>query len=173
MLRALASSVSGLHSWAFLRGVLCRQACAHSTRLHPPLWCRGLSHCFGSHLALKAMTLLTKKQACQKAGLNRASIDRFRSDPRYHPAQFPKPVQIGCKVLWSDDELDDWIGAQLNKRQSPRGKNGRVPISPVCLTARWMWRVAGFCFNSKRIALWDSIMLTERPLVTQIVWRVV
>lgn len=65
------------------------------------------------------MKLLTMKQVCQKIGFSRAHIDRFRSDPRYRSVQFPKPVQIGFKVLWSEDELDAWITAQLNKRQSP------------------------------------------------------
>jgi len=65
------------------------------------------------------MKLLTMKQVCQKVGFSRAHIDWFRSDLRYVSVQFPKPVQIGFKVLWSDDELDGWIEAQLNKRQSP------------------------------------------------------
>lgn len=65
------------------------------------------------------MKLLTMKQVCAKVGFSRAHINRFRSDPEYAFVGFPRPVRIGLKVLWSEDEVDDWIHKQLAKRQLP------------------------------------------------------
>lgn len=62
------------------------------------------------------MKLLTMKAVCAKVGFSRAHIDRFRSDPEYAHVQFPKPVRVGFKVLWSEDEIDNWIKAQLDAR---------------------------------------------------------
>lgn len=65
------------------------------------------------------MKLLTMKQVCAKVGFSRAHINRFRNDPEYEDLGFPKAARIGFKVLFPEDEIDDWIQAQLDKRQLP------------------------------------------------------
>lgn len=62
--------------------------------------------------------LLTKKVVCTKIGFSRAHVDRFTNDLDYQSLQFPKPVRIGIKVLWPENEIDDWIDTQLAKRPS-------------------------------------------------------
>lgn len=62
------------------------------------------------------MKLLTMKQVCGKVGFSRAHINRFREDPQYEHVRFPRPARIGFKVLWSEEEVDSWIQAQLDKR---------------------------------------------------------
>lgn len=65
------------------------------------------------------MRLLTMKQVCERVGFCRTHVNRFRTDEAYSHLGFPKPVRIGFKVLWSEGEIDDWITAQLAKRQLP------------------------------------------------------
>ena len=62
------------------------------------------------------MRLLTKKEVCKKVGFCSAHIDRFRNDPAYAHLEFPVATKIGFKVLWSEQEVDDWIQAQLDRR---------------------------------------------------------
>lgn len=64
------------------------------------------------------MRLLTKKEVAKKIGFSNAHLDRFRFDPAYVHVVFPQPVRIGYKVLWSEEEVDDWIRSQLSKRQT-------------------------------------------------------
>lgn len=65
------------------------------------------------------MRLLTKKDVCKKVGFSPAHVDRFRFDKAYAYLAFPKPVRIGYKVLWSEDEMDAWIAQQLSTRDTP------------------------------------------------------
>ncbi|MFS4438620.1 helix-turn-helix transcriptional regulator [Paracoccaceae bacterium GXU_MW_L88] len=60
--------------------------------------------------------LLTKKAVCLKVGFSRAHIDRLANDEHYAHLGFPKPCRIGFKVLWSEQEIDEWIEAQLAQR---------------------------------------------------------
>lgn len=62
------------------------------------------------------MKLLTMKQVCEKVGFSRAHINRFRFDEEYAHVGFPKAARVGSKVLFSGDEIDDWIIKQLAKR---------------------------------------------------------
>ena len=62
------------------------------------------------------MKLLTKKQVCEKIGFSRAHVDRLTHDEKYAHLGFPKPTHVGFKVLWSEAEVDEWIEAQLAKR---------------------------------------------------------
>ncbi len=62
------------------------------------------------------MRLLTMKQVCEKVGFSRTQINRFRHDEKYAHVAFPRPIVQGIKVLWSEDEIDDWIRLQLAKR---------------------------------------------------------
>ena len=64
------------------------------------------------------MRLLTKKEVCAKVGFSRAHVDRLTNDPAYAHYGFPKPTRIGVKVLWSEAEIDEWIVAQLARREA-------------------------------------------------------
>ncbi|MGI1661360.1 helix-turn-helix transcriptional regulator [Palleronia sp. KMU-117] len=63
------------------------------------------------------MRLLTKKVVCERIGFSPAHLDRFRFDEDYAHLSFPKPVRIGFKVLWSEEEVDAWINTQLASRE--------------------------------------------------------
>lgn len=60
--------------------------------------------------------LLPKKEVARKIGFCLAHLDRFRFDPAYRHLDFPQPVRIGYKVLWSKREVQAWINAQLATR---------------------------------------------------------
>jgi predicted DNA-binding transcriptional regulator AlpA len=65
---------------------------------------------------MSKMKLLTMKQVCEKVGLSRTQINRFRHDEEYAHVGFPKAAVVGFKVLFSDDEVNAWISKQLAKR---------------------------------------------------------
>lgn len=62
------------------------------------------------------MKLLTMTQVCEKVGLSRTQVNRFRHDDEYAHVGFPKAAVVGIKVLFEERELDDWIRLQLAKR---------------------------------------------------------
>lgn len=62
------------------------------------------------------MKLLTMKQVCEKVGYSRTQINRFWKEVEYASVGFPKPCKQLFKLLWSENEVDGWILAQLAKR---------------------------------------------------------
>ena len=62
------------------------------------------------------MRLLTMKQVCDKVGYGRTQVNRFCNEDEYASVGFPKPCKQTFKLLWSEEEIDDWISAQLAAR---------------------------------------------------------
>jgi predicted DNA-binding transcriptional regulator AlpA len=50
------------------------------------------------------MQLMSKKQACFKVGVSRATIDRWRGRSGH-----PQPVKRGVRVYYVASELDEFI----------------------------------------------------------------
>lgn len=57
--------------------------------------------------------LIPMKQVCQQAGVGRTTIDRLLAK-----GDFPKPTYVGTSRLWSEQSVQLWIKAQLDKRQA-------------------------------------------------------
>jgi predicted DNA-binding transcriptional regulator AlpA len=55
--------------------------------------------------------LLTRKQTLARIGMSRTWL---QTAPTAH--DFPPPVRIGTRVLWSQREVAAWIDKQLAKR---------------------------------------------------------
>ena len=62
--------------------------------------------------------LLTKTEVCRRVGFSKAHVGRLANDKLYAKFGFPRPTRIGFKVLWSDEELEAWIKAQLARRDA-------------------------------------------------------
>ena len=62
--------------------------------------------------------LLSKKQVREIVGFSFAHIDRMESDTAYAHLDFPKRVQIGFRVFWVEDEIHNWVAAQIAKRDA-------------------------------------------------------
>jgi prophage regulatory protein len=65
------------------------------------------------------MKLLSKKAVREKVGVSFAQIDRWEKDAEYAHLEFPARTRIGFKVFWSDEEIDDFIRRQLERREAP------------------------------------------------------
>ena len=61
--------------------------------------------------------LVSKKTICEATGLSRATIDRYANDPAYAHLGFPRGVKLGgFRKVWSAEEVEAWIEAQLARR---------------------------------------------------------
>lgn len=75
-----------------------------------------------------APVILRRRQVEQRTGLSRSGIyARIKPNPS-RPSEFdesfPRPVRLGAKakaVGWVESEVDDWLGAQIAKRDAERG----------------------------------------------------
>lgn len=63
--------------------------------------------------------LLSKKQVRELVGFSYAHLDRFEFDDAYVGYGFPKRIRIGHRVFWVEREIQDWIAAQIAKRETP------------------------------------------------------
>ncbi len=65
------------------------------------------------------MKLLSKKEVCVRTSYSRAHVDRLANDQDYRHIGFPKPVRLGqARVAFVEEEVDNWIKAQIAKRDS-------------------------------------------------------
>jgi prophage regulatory protein len=57
----------------------------------------------------------------EKTGLRRSAIYT-----RMAAGAFPRPISLGIGMArgWVEEEIDDWIRAQISKRDGGRGING-------------------------------------------------
>lgn len=74
--------------------------------------------------ALARLTILRRKQVEARTGLPRSTIyAKLKYNPKrpgdYDPS-FPRPVKIGSSrtVGWIQSEVDEWIGAQIQKSRA-------------------------------------------------------
>lgn len=59
------------------------------------------------------MRLLSKKQVREKVSLSFATIERKEKE-----GLFPKRVNLGFRVAFVEAEIDEWIKAQIAKRDT-------------------------------------------------------
>jgi prophage regulatory protein len=55
------------------------------------------------------MRFLSTKQVRERVGLSPTTFKTRMSD-------FPRPVRVGYRVFWVDEEVDAWQQARLNER---------------------------------------------------------
>jgi len=66
-------------------------------------------------------TLVPKRGAARKIGVNERSVDRYTDDPNYAHLNFPKPTEINGRRFWVEDEIERWIQERIRVRQYRRG----------------------------------------------------
>ena len=49
----------------------------------------------------------------EEKGLKRSKVQRWRD---VRAGKFPKPVKVGCRNLWVEDEIDNWIAERIAER---------------------------------------------------------
>jgi predicted DNA-binding transcriptional regulator AlpA len=59
---------------------------------------------------------LTVAQTCERLGINRATLHRWRTKPERAPRGFPLPRQIAGRLSWGAREIDEWLAAQPRVR---------------------------------------------------------
>ncbi len=64
------------------------------------------------------MRLLSKKDVRERVGFSFAHIDRMEKEPEYAHLRFPRRVQIGFRVFWPDEEIEDFIRKQIALRDA-------------------------------------------------------
>ena len=57
------------------------------------------------------MRFLSKKQVSQKIGLSRTEIDRKEA-----VGKFPKRIQVGFRVFWVEEEVENWMQRLIDNR---------------------------------------------------------
>lgn len=62
--------------------------------------------------------LLSKKQVRDIVGFSFAHIDRMEFDTEYAHLGFPRRIKIGFRVFWVEQEVYDWVAAQIATRAS-------------------------------------------------------
>ncbi len=67
----------------------------------------------------RAMKLLDDKGLAEK-GLNHSKVQRWR---HIRAGNFPKPIKVGCRNLWVEREIDEWIANRIAARDSAPASN--------------------------------------------------
>jgi len=69
--------------------------------------------------------LLNKTETCQAVALSECTIRRMMRDGR-----FPKPVNVGSRVLWRSTDLQQWASKlEAGDVPEPRKKRGRPRLA--------------------------------------------
>ena len=58
---------------------------------------------------------LTKKDVCFLLGVSPATLDRWRFDDAYAHLHFPRATNVGYKVFWRFDVIEDFAERHLPK----------------------------------------------------------